>query len=539
MKRLFLFPVLLGVCFQLFAAEVEQCSLSGNVVIPAGDVWVCNSTLSIADGTTIEGQFIAKNAVALTGSFEIKENAIVTFDGGFTLSGNANLQNRGILHSNNDVSMTGSSKFYNYGVCLFTNASFTGVRGVTFSNEANATFNLDNDDAHDKSMTFGAEGANNSIPLGIGDNGIFFKANSTFVSHEGNVTIYADVDNTGAIGDLIGGVTGDNDGEIDGTVVVYDANLTIYTDDDGASLYFKDSSKVEVIDTQAPYDEGRFYLSPPGSTGLFGATTPGSMTLHALGEIVTTDFAGDPEGTSIITVQNCDGLTGNQGYVYLSPSSENRGSNDVMYASCSTKVITYNDQNAFIKDFLNWLPIELTHFAAAMNNNTTVHVTWETATETNNDYFTLYRSLDGRDFEEITTVSGAGSSTETHSYEVYDNITECNTMPLSPVYYKLKQTDYNGANTQSKIIVVNTNHSVDVFKIEKLYNTDNNIYMELQFPNDNENTIRIYTLENQLVHTQSFSGKFFGTVELSGLDKGIYIVEYYNNNQKQSKKITI
>ncbi|MDR1761301.1 MAG: T9SS type A sorting domain-containing protein, partial [Bacteroidales bacterium] len=322
------------------------------------------------------------------------------------------------------------------------------------------------------------------------------------------------------------------DGEIDGKLIIYEADLTIYTDDSGGNIYFQNSSQVEVIDTKAPYDKGNLYLAPGELIGILGDASPGTMTLHALGQIVTTDFAGDPTGLGVIAIQNCDGIE-KQGYIYVSPDSENLLTNDLMVASCPLKIRTYDTQDEFIQDFSNWLPIELTHFEAAMSSNATVHLTWETSSETNNEYFSLYQSYNGNDFTEIATINGAGTSSEIHTYEYYDN----NTMPSSIIYYKLVQTDYNGAKTQSKIISVNTGSAADYFEIKKLYNTNTNVYMELLFPNDNETTIRIYSLDNRLIHTQSFSGVFFGTLYLPGLTKGVYIIEYCNNNQIRSKTI--
>ena len=56
------------------------------------------------------------------------------------------------------------------------------------------------------------------------------------------------------------------------------------------------------------------------------------------------------------------------------------------------------------------LPIELLSFNAIINSDH-VDVTWETATEINNDHFTIERSKDGTNFEKVTDVQGAGNST--------------------------------------------------------------------------------------------------------------------------------
>ena len=94
------------------------------------------------------------------------------------------------------------------------------------------------------------------------------------------------------------------------------------------------------------------------------------------------------------------------------------------------------------------LPIELTSFTAtATENGYTFN--WVTASENENDYFTLEYSINGVDFSEIDYVNGAGTTSETSEYEYrWDEAPE-----FDMVYFRLKQTDYNGEYTYSDVIV--------------------------------------------------------------------------------------
>lgn len=88
--------------------------------------------------------------------------------------------------------------------------------------------------------------------------------------------------------------------------------------------------------------------------------------------------------------------------------------------------------------FTNTLPVELLSFDATINQNQ-VDLTWATASEKNNDFFTIERTVDGIDFEEIGKVAGQGNSSIKNEYAFTD------TRPKNGVsYYRLKQTDYNG-----------------------------------------------------------------------------------------------
>lgn len=94
------------------------------------------------------------------------------------------------------------------------------------------------------------------------------------------------------------------------------------------------------------------------------------------------------------------------------------------------------------------LPIELVYFNAEKAGDV-ARISWETAAEINNDYFTIERSGDGNTFEAIEYVQGAGNSSSPLSYSRLDKT------PLEGRnYYRLKQTDYDGHFTYSDIKTV-------------------------------------------------------------------------------------
>jgi surface protein len=96
------------------------------------------------------------------------------------------------------------------------------------------------------------------------------------------------------------------------------------------------------------------------------------------------------------------------------------------------------------------LPIELLYFNAEQNESKHVDINWSTATEINNEYFTIERSKDGVQFEQLEEVPGAGYSTQMTTYTSKD------TNPFNGIsYYRLKQTDFEGKISYSDIKVVN------------------------------------------------------------------------------------
>ena len=96
----------------------------------------------------------------------------------------------------------------------------------------------------------------------------------------------------------------------------------------------------------------------------------------------------------------------------------------------------------------NQLPVELISFTANAQEQT-VQLVWETASEINNDYFEVRRSVDGINFKKIGEVAGNGNTVEVIRYEFVDQL------PVSGIsYYQLKQVDFDGAFEHSDKISV-------------------------------------------------------------------------------------
>src|SRR5690554_599128 len=113
------------------------------------------------------------------------------------------------------------------------------------------------------------------------------------------------------------------------------------------------------------------------------------------------------------------------------------------------------------------LPVELTFFTGNKTGNIN-HLSWETATETNNDYFILEHSTDGFSWNEITKEKGAGNSTKINTY-FYDH----RDFPLAINYYRLTQVDFDGKRETFEIV------SIDNSSDRKLIKTVNMIGQEI------------------------------------------------------------
>lgn len=82
-------------------------------------------------------------------------------------------------------------------------------------------------------------------------------------------------------------------------------------------------------------------------------------------------------------------------------------------------------------------PVELLSFNGEKIYNA-IQLNWETATESNNSYFTLERAQDGISYCNAEKVTGVGNSNTEKSYSFTDHEASDGIN-----YYRLKQTDWN------------------------------------------------------------------------------------------------
>ncbi len=101
------------------------------------------------------------------------------------------------------------------------------------------------------------------------------------------------------------------------------------------------------------------------------------------------------------------------------------------------------------------LPIELIAFDAEPAGAHTVRTRWSTASELNNDHFAVERSVDGVTWEVAGNIPGAGNSSAVLHYELVDQDAHGDLL-----YYRLRQTDNDGAFTLSDMRVVHMDEQV-------------------------------------------------------------------------------
>lgn len=201
--------------------------------------------------------------------------------------------------------------------------------------------------------------------------------------------------------------------------------------------------------------------------------------------------------------------------------------------------ITANGLNSFSPYVLTSLsvplPIELLNFDYSCDEQ---HILfkWCTASETNNDYFTLWQSPDASQFAPIATIPGQGTSAEKKCYDVLLEKKE----EHGP-YFRLSQTDFDGTRKFFKII--STGDCVlkqDLITINNAAFNQLEIYINTLQDRSYELTINNslgQCLRNEALRVAKGTSSF--TYDLNGLAEGIYYVQFHGKEKNISKKILI
>ncbi|MCB0478742.1 MAG: T9SS type A sorting domain-containing protein [Crocinitomicaceae bacterium] len=170
------------------------------------------------------------------------------------------------------------------------------------------------------------------------------------------------------------------------------------------------------------------------------------------------------------------------------------------------------------------LPINLVEFEAHPLNKNNVQLQWTTASEINNDYFTLEKSQNGFDWIAFATIQGAGNSS---SNKHYNHIDHDPFLGLS--YYRLKQTDFDGSSTYSDIESVLLDEEYEKDENWLVYPNPSNYLIIVE--NSSLNAQSNFKILNVLGQDQSselsFCNKLSGKIELgiSHLAQGLYFFQ--------------
>jgi hypothetical protein len=193
---------------------------------------------------------------------------------------------------------------------------------------------------------------------------------------------------------------------------------------------------------------------------------------------------------------------------------------------------------------VNPLPIELLSFAVQIENNEYIKTSWVTASETNNDYFSLERSTDGIHFVTVGTIpsnANGGNSTFQLSYTFIDS-----DKAPGVYYYRLKQTDFDGKFKYSSIITAELNNSNSFFEFDVYPNPTNGLTVNSKITSNHNDKVLIVVVDifgqelySNMVILNKEGENIYAIDPQQKLKSGIYTITAVSNNNYYSKRLVV
>ena len=172
------------------------------------------------------------------------------------------------------------------------------------------------------------------------------------------------------------------------------------------------------------------------------------------------------------------------------------------------------------------LPIKLLEFNAEANQESLVALSWTTASELNNDFFTIERSRDGVDYEVMLDTAGAGTSNQILHYNAIDDA------PYEGLsYYRLKQTDYDGKYEYSKLVAVNISKPGQL----SIYPNPAKDHIKVDLGDSyNDINVQIESISGQKALAENhYSNGQTLTIDIKDLKPGIYFLRLFSQEKNE------
>lgn len=168
------------------------------------------------------------------------------------------------------------------------------------------------------------------------------------------------------------------------------------------------------------------------------------------------------------------------------------------------------------------LPVEIIYFKDILHING-VELEWSTASETNNDYYTIERSNDGINYDKIGIVYGSGNSNSVLTYSFSD------VNPLIGIsYYRLKQTDYDGKFDYCGVVCIKRNETTQNISIYPNPAQDYLFIKNINF-DGKEIVISVYNEIGTSTYRDTTSNELI-RINISNFKKGVYYLKIENEN---------
>lgn len=310
---------------------------------------------------------------------------------------------------------------------------------------------------------------------------------------------------------------------VNGSAIGNTNKLRVYfpfTDGELSDLITRSSSSVVAVGNSA----GNNADNVTDINGIYATKFDASAGNSSFENNTPTDNCG--RGGSVVISSSARGnLAGSTPFTL--PQVMNATSN---YRYVMFEVANFSEFNFHGQNNNSPLPIELLSFTATPNNRQ-VDLAWQTATETNNSYFEVEKTINGTDWEFVCKQNGAGNSTTVLSYTDVDKNPYMGTS-----YYRLKQVDFDGQYTYSQIETVNFNGQSETIVYPNPNKGDFTVKMIAETAGNT--TITLFDNLGKILVSQentTTKGVNFWNISTTDLPNGIYFLQIQNKDNEVIK----
>lgn len=487
-----------------------------------------SGNLAIADGNTFTVNAPTdKNGIFVFGSGAVTVNSGGTLDitqgqNGINFASNATSAQ---LTNEGTITVTGTTA--NDGISMGTGSS------PTIINNGTMTLSGQGDDAVEMTGgTFTNSGTLNAVSGSGNNNHGILIATDASMTNTGTINLTGD--NTARQMFLDGAFTNDKGGIVDVDERIRNNNGTLINNGLIKSTRASGAGIFRVGSGTGTNTNNAFYDYADGTAGFSnnGNTDNGIALNDPAQTTISTGDDGDGDACTVdLAEMSCEWFNnGNSVGTSDATGSLTLPENSV---PTDTEVLTLQEYGGAVSititDICNSasLPVDLVYFTAEKQKNYVVSE-WETATETNNDFFTVERSTDGRNFTTLAEISGAGESAEPIIYKTTDK------NPHAGVnYYRLVQTDFDGTKTVYRVVSVAMKNT-DTINVYPTLVTD---ILTVEMQETTSGSAYVFDLTGRVLQSKTFTETDAMTLSFADLPGGIYTLRVQAGEQVKTVKV--
>ncbi|MFM7015291.1 MAG: GEVED domain-containing protein [Bacteroidota bacterium] len=204
----------------------------------------------------------------------------------------------------------------------------------------------------------------------------------------------------------------------------------------------------------------------------------------------------------------------------------------------------YNTPTGPVGDYTPWtiavnstpLPIELLDFKARPDGKR-VRLDWSTASEVDNDYFTVERTVDMNEYSFIEKVNSY-----MHNSNIMLNYTTYDEHPLYGLqYYRLKQTDFNGdySYSEPQAVWFGSKAPFDITNIYSDMSLSSDINVDFMYNSEMPVSVEITDVSGRVIYSESGVAATNGSNKIklnASLPHGLYFIIIRNDSDAVSRK---